>query len=163
MAARGPDSSDASDVLKQLSADNPKVVAALGGTSLQTLVAKGMKFMAVDPSHLSPGVSVTVVSAPGAPSQPSDADLEGLYSDGRVTWQQAGIKLQSHRLLTINGRRVLQVVVDITFQAGGATLTGHQTIDAFVAEDRACTLVLQGTNLANVPALDEIANSFHFS
>jgi hypothetical protein len=129
------------DAVKQVLARNPKLAPLVGNPD--DLASGGTKYLAVDPSGgFVNVVNVAVTSDPGAPSNPSDSDLESGYPDLKSGMEKAGGTVTAHRLITINGRRALQVKVDLPIQAAGATIVGHGTVDAFLATDTDYVLTL---------------------
>jgi hypothetical protein len=141
------------NALKQTLALNPKIAAAVGNPD--DLASNGVKYIAVDP----PGVAfvqVTVASDPGAPSKPSDSDLESGYPDLKSGLEHVGGSVKGHTLVTINGRRALQVNFDLPVQTGGATIVFHATADAFLAMDTDYAITLVG----DAPVMNAIAATF---
>ena len=103
-------------MIKQLETENPKL-AVIGDPS--TLASRGEKLVAVDPALAFTTVSVEVHPADGTPSRPSTSDLESMVPDMSDSLKHVGGTVDSHRVTTINGRRVLQLTFHDPLQLGG--------------------------------------------
>jgi hypothetical protein len=140
------------DAVKQMLARNPKLAPAVGNPD--DLASGGMKYLAIDPSGSA--VNVAVESDPGAPSNPSDSDLESGYPDLKSALEKGGGTVTAHRLITVNGHRALQVKYDLPLQSAGATIVLHATADAFLAKDTDYLVTLAG----DAAVTDAIAATF---
>jgi len=127
----------------KLIAQNPQLAASLGSEKL--LATSGVKFIASDPTTGS-GVSVIVVSAPGAPADPSDSDLEAALPDLTSGIASMGATITSHQIVTVNGHKAFKILYVVPLTKDGAKLTVHLTAYLFATKDTVHIVTIVGTD-----------------
>jgi hypothetical protein len=139
--------------LAQLATDNPRLTT-LG--NFPTLVAKGVKLLAVNPFSTLTYAEVAVESAPGAPSQPTTSDLNDVYPTLASGMQKVGGVIEAHHIKSMSGQNVLEIRYHVPLNLSGSSLTEHGVVDVVVAKDTIYAITLIG----NSPLLSQIASSF---
>ena len=129
--------------IDQLVAQNPKLAATLGSSA--TLAASGIKFLAVDPSGGST-VNVAVQSAPGTPDNLSDSDLEEAVPDLTQGLKSSGASVTGHQIVTVNGRKAIEIQYDLPLTNGGTAITVHGNAYVFPTNDTVHTVSVVGTD-----------------
>ncbi len=139
--------------LDQLLAQNPQLARAFGDAT--TLASSGIKFLAVDPMGGST-VNVHVESAAGAPDDPSDSDLESVVPDLTQGLETTGATVTSHQIVTVNGRKAIQVLFDLPLTNGGTDLRLHGTAYILVTKDTLYIVTIVGKE----DVVDQVISTF---
>jgi hypothetical protein len=150
-----PSSPGAAAALQQIVANNPNLRSAFGAGPT-TLLAQGIKFLAVEPdtgSSVAPTVNVVVRPAPGV----TDTDLSQILSGVQSQYQQIGATVLNTSTISLAGHQALQVMVQIPFNGPtGGRVTIDETQDIVAANDFVYVISLEGAS----SQLSKIASSF---
>ena len=151
-----PLSPGASQALQNLVRANPSL-ASLFGSNAADLLAKGIKFLALNVNATDrPTVNVVVEPAVGV----RDSDLPQLADTLRSQYASGGATVASTTDVSLGGHNALQFAVTFHFaRPAGGSLNKNATQDVVAANDFIYILTLAGTS----PDLRTIPSTFNVS
>jgi hypothetical protein len=152
-----PSSPGAAAAWQQLAQDNPSLEANLG-SSFATLVAKGVKFLSIEPnSQAEVGRSDVVVAVEPEPGI-RDSDVTQSTDQIVSAAEKAGATQVATRIVTLDAHQALQVSYSLTLKDQlGNNQTAPGTQYELGANDFLYVITLTGTS----PDLSTIATTFH--
>jgi hypothetical protein len=145
----------AQGAIDEMLRQNPQLAGAMGSAS--ALTESGIVFMATDIAGGST-VNVIVQDAPGAPSSPTDADLELIAPEFVAGLQLTGAVVDPHRIVDVNGRKALRVDYSLPLTNGGTEVTVHGSAYVIVTFNTVyvVTIIGDGTTVERVISTFEV-------